>query len=99
MNSYSDYIDRGAAIQALTERIKNIGRENDCDILSLRQVIRDIPAADVRPVVHAKQMLENTPDEYWGDWGTCTACGESTIYGYNFCPNCGAKMEANNETD
>lgn len=48
----------------------------------------EVPAADVRPVVHGA-WKPNPRNPYWLD---CTVCG----YGkpermvYNFCPNCGA---------
>ncbi|MCM1298214.1 MAG: hypothetical protein NC203_00465 [Firmicutes bacterium] len=47
--------------------------------------LESIPAADVHKVKH-------------GEWfGTvCTACGESTSFYFDckYCPNCGAKMDA-----
>lgn len=52
------------------------------------KILRGIPAADVRPVVHAR----------WIDKGlhqTCSACGfiHYTDCAYKFCPNCGAMMD------
>ena len=66
--------------------------------------IDDIPTADVRPVVHGKWMEQGqylTPvnDEKFRldksykcsvcHWG----CGCDDKLGWNYCPNCGARME------
>ena len=59
--------------------------------------LADIPAAKVSPVRHGYWIGQENwaPDDYYY---TCSACGEdyNTIDGtpdYNFCPNCGAKMD------
>lgn len=63
------------------------GREN------VRNVIRGVPAAEVTTVVHGRWR-------YFGFLLECQSCGE--IYSrhggnggklWNFCPNCGAKMD------
>ena len=57
--------------------------------------VNNIPAADVAPVVHGKWLKP----EYEYHVGICSLCGcvplkpafRSTPY--NYCPNCGAKMD------
>lgn len=59
-------------------------------------VVRDFPAADVRPVVHG--VWEHLGGDDW----QCSECGfVTTVYGSwaakelcnkNFCENCGAEM-------
>lgn len=56
--------------------------------------IRKFPSADVAPVVHGKWGLVNE-DRY-----RCDRCEQITTVdecmgkpNYNFCPNCGAKMD------
>ena len=48
--------------------------------------IENIPAADVRPVVHGR----------WEDRGSlsarCSECGCKSLRASDFCPNCGADM-------
>ena len=72
-----------------------IGRPIGFGDYALVEGAKAIPAADVRPVVRAK---------WKDDWETgcseCSACGESYLWEdydgvgeWNFCPNCGAKME------
>lgn len=55
--------------------------------------IEDVPTADVAPVVHGRWR-------YCGFLQECQACGEIySVHGgnsgksWNFCPNCGAKMD------
>lgn len=83
-----EYIER----RALVERLK----KEECDCEWLWEIL-DIPAADVAPVKHGHWIEQENwiPDDYYY---TCSACGEdyNTIDGtldYNFCPNCGAKMD------
>lgn len=66
------------------------------------QLLDEIPAADVSPVVHGR--WEREPSSYWR-WTTsgavavtrttyrCCLCGRGTAVRSNYCPNCGAKMD------
>lgn len=70
------------------------GREN------VRDVIRGVPTADVAPVVHGRDVYK------WHKEGhcefKCSVCGAwagiiegGTLDGvdFDYCPNCGAKMD------
>ena len=61
-----------------------------------------MPPADVMPVRHG--MWEDSTDEWFGtDVYTCSKCRESYVLVegtpkenlWNYCPNCGAKMDGN----
>lgn len=61
---------------------------------ALYDEMKNLPAADVAPVVHAKwERLNNTQKHY------CPECGmDFDLYAcirklFNYCPNCGAKMD------
>lgn len=68
-----------------------------------KRAIRTIPAGtiiDVAPVVHGR--WEDSTDEWFGtDVYTCSKCRESYVLVegtpkqnlWNYCPNCGAKMD------
>lgn len=75
----ANYIDKNELLHAIDKRNGRLPLWLD-EIL-----MQDCKVADVAPVVH-------------GQWfGTvCTACGESTSFYYdcNYCPYCGAKMDA-----
>ena len=70
---------------------------DDVHIAAAMNAVDEMPAADVVPVRHGYWIEQEnwTTDDYYY---TCSACGEdyNTIDGtpdYNFCPNCGAKMD------
>lgn len=57
------------------------------------QLLDEIPAADVSPVVHGRW---NVIEGRRLDNAICSNCGRrfQAYYGaYSFCPNCGAKMD------
>ena len=72
-----------------------------------KRAIRTIPAGtiiDVAPVVHGR--WEDSTDEWFGtDVYTCSKCRESYVLVegtpkqnlWNYCPNCGAKMDGGGE--
>ena len=49
--------------------------------------LRDMKAADVAPVRHARWK------RYGKNLGECSECGEIVSVRSNYCPNCGAKMD------
>lgn len=85
----SEYIKREDAISA----VKHAWAKG----LEPSQYIEIIPAADVAPMVHGKWIscFEDWRKQIEGD--KCTACGfehyGTNIKNYNYCPNCGAKMD------
>ena len=86
-----EYISREAALTAL--------QDSDLFNTTERQLraIRELPAADVAPVVHG-QWIDAYPDIEPNPmfmYGICSECGfEQGISKYlNYCPNCGAKMD------
>lgn len=52
-----------------------------------------IPAADVAPVVHGRWVPTESP--FMNECEDCSVCGYRTVWGhrYNYCPNCGARMD------
>lgn len=77
-----EYIER----EALVERLKK--EECDCEWL---WTILDIPAAAVAPVKHGHWI-------YADGIFKCSECDygfehEGYMHFFNFCPNCGAKMD------
>lgn len=96
-----DYIDRDAALAIIEEKQKALcpagqfgrhyiygtSREKFDAWDEIAELIEAIPAADVAPVVHG----------WWFDAGSlscrCSVCGCKSNKEYNYCPNCGAKMD------
>ena len=56
--------------------------------------LRDMKTADVSPVRHGRWVAIKVPNEW--DRGQCSECRSifnSSVWGTNYCPNCGAKMD------
>ena len=99
------YIER----EALLRKFNHDDMENDGhDFVHLnvaRKAIEEAPAADVAPVVHGRWILlgKNEHDYETSVEEKCSLCGRY-VYRYdtelqdNYCPNCGAKMDKEDET-
>ena len=90
----SDYIEREAALQTI-ESCAGWSRPLE----SAYEEIQDMPAVDVAPVRHGRW----TPADQTGDCCyTCSECGfERDAYLLdvgNYCPNCGARMDKEDNT-
>jgi len=92
----AEYIKRSDAVFAACKVLDKFGgckmgpRCPDVGCSEVRDVFDEIPAADVRPVVHGKWIKVKYP------LYECSVCGavyQDVGYGFNFCPNCGARMD------
>ena len=87
----AEYIDRNALI----EHIRKDPLFDLVEQYGITGVIESFPASDVQPVVHGKNLKKEYPTLF-----QCNVCGcedwdtSEVNYGeYNYCPNCGAKMD------
>ena len=85
-----EYIERVTALNALIRALGYCQCAND--------VITRIPAADVAEVRHGRWFFK-----YPNGWA-CSRCGEwglmidnRGIYKSSYCPNCGARMDKEDE--
>ena len=65
--------------------------------LHIADNLRKMPPADVAPVVHAYWIPQKENHEFKEVWMKCSACGypvSKWTGNTNFCPNCGAIMDA-----
>lgn len=96
----TDYIKREDAIRAIRRRLppepfmkRNWDKwfkENE-NLALLDEEVCDLPRADVAPVRHGR-WAETVTDGFL--FVSCSACGFKTgRIDYNYCPNCGAKMD------
>ena len=53
-------------------------------------VIQGMKTVDAVPVRHGR-WADDTGIE--GAWNYCSVCGEQSIDLYDYCPNCGARMD------
>ena len=91
----SEYIERGALLLALGEKRAVLNGLSEYGYL---QVIREVPAADVEPVVRGEWKADK---KTFGVWN-CSVCAETALCNgieeevkSAFCPHCGAKMNLN----
>lgn len=86
----SDYISREAAISEI------LSDPTDAHYPSwYAEKLKQIPAADVRPVVRGRWANEHLASTSGGTYAVirCSVCkGQFPLYRTNFCPNCGADM-------
>ena len=93
----AEYISREAAIEAVNLRCAESGHPT---MFSLKNPLLSIPSADVRPVRHGRWMKSYADHEAFGVrpfFRYCSECHEATVHQYNYCPNCGARMDGDKE--
>lgn len=92
------YIKRDDAINT----VRNTFTGMTADTLELR--INDIPSADVAPVRHGR--WESFEDVFMETCYECSECGLAFYLAdggtpkeneYHYCPNCGARMDGEND--
>lgn len=91
----AEYITREAAVAVCGAQYKECLRKSDmCGDTVAWNIcfeIKQLPAADVAPVRHGRWVCNGIPDSMLSK---CSVCG--ILYGaysFNYCPNCGAKMD------
>ena len=86
-----EYISRKAAVKALFA-------PGMCYAPMQLQIIKDLPAADVAEVVHGR-WIDGAEDFTCGNHNAeCSICRRYVSWDgcdedFNYCPNCGAKMD------
>ena len=90
------YID--ACIQVKTRRS---GKGVQCGIAlgmnRARNEISEQPTIDAVPVRHGRWRVVNVPKKWGGATLRCSECNTGTGKDWNYCPNCGAKMDLKEE--
>ena len=92
----NDLISREVALEAIHNLQTAFGWGNGLHEMDIHKVLLKIPAVDAAPLVH-------------GRWIKHCACVECSVCGYNcwadsaptydYCPYCGAKMDAGDDTN
>lgn len=84
----TDYIKREDAIKELLGCVPTDFHEiKDLDVI---RVMLALPSADVAPVRHGRwEVVDAEEPRRFG----CSICGRLSWYMDNYCPNCGAKMD------
>ena len=85
------YITKAQALSAMR-------KATNCtwdDIWNTEYVLNSVPTADVAPVVHAQWEVMRDP--YGEIEGFLCSCGHESLSASNYCPECGARMDGENE--
>ena len=98
----SDYIKREDAMEPLYEEWKAAESRSDDDIAQIVKMdyitVSNVPSADVVEVRHGHWKVYKDLGYRFVKNYQCSECGD--IIGdvnYNYCPNCGAKMDGEEE--
>lgn len=100
----AEYIDRELAIKAVKNEDKDVmadygeeyGTEWGFSEEKTVEIIMKVPAADVASVVHGEWLCAETDDE---QFFLCSVCNNKEYWESNYCPNCGAKMDVEQEEE
>ena len=96
----AEYIEREAAIKSAVGALHGVSQIVAVDVV---EALENEPAADVAEVRHGE--WKPTYHNYYNRDGVCQIadewhCSECKIYSrneWNYCPNCGAKMDGKGE--
>ena len=94
----NDLISRKALLDVLSREI-DFGRKHPDTITAISAFkiaysrTKGIPAVDAEPVRHGEWREINVPKKYGGIIIRCSECNTKGTRMWNYCPNCGAKME------
>lgn len=85
---------REASRQAITEPTQEKWNTILAERSAFKYDITQMPTIDAVPVMHAKLVNPNP-------YGECSICGYliDIRQEYNYCPNCGAKMDGGKDDD
>lgn len=86
----SDYIDRQAALDAISEACFELrGVYGRCE-----DALNALPSAEVEPVKRGKWEKKPDPYGFFDEIPVCSICGHTNALReqYPYCPWCGAKM-------
>ena len=89
-----DYILRSDAVQCANDLSVDLLNDRldsaSYGAQAVAEWLKDLPTADVRPVVMGKWKERRFSEDVYG--AECSVCHTTWDYGTNFCPNCGADM-------
>ena len=102
-----EYIEREALLQDIEESVRFTVRPGypSAEIRGANKItdrIKSAPTADVVEVVHGEWVLEREPDGKPYCFH-CSVCDNDFHYigiktAFDYCPNCGAKMDGKGES-
>ena len=83
-----EYIEREKVLEIAKDNYYSDFHKSMADLISLRELLEDTPAADVMEVRHGYWI-----DGKCGHYKICSECNQIADFYFDYCPNCGAKMD------
>ena len=94
-----EYIERDEILRKISKMIDYCKKDYKVNALTALfqcgDAVIDCKSADVQEVKRGEWKEEIMPFDY--DC-VCSVCGKSGTPNYNYCPNCGAKMDGKDDT-
>lgn len=96
----ADYISREAAIDALENIDADVCKQYPdgyCDWgisrAAIKAMLKNVPAADVKPVRFTVAIPSEMEMDYYGTWGECQSCGyDGNTVSAKYCGGCGTRL-------
>lgn len=82
-------------VDKLKDEVGNIFWYEDEDMCKVLDLLDQAPT--IEPVKHGKWFIDDDFDSPNFGRYKCSECGEWNHDNYNYCPDCGAKMDGENE--
>ena len=90
VNPSDFFVERHAAYN---KELMRVEMEAFCKYLQSR------PTIDAEPVRHGNWRTFQFPKRWNGSTLRCSECNTGTTWRWNYCPNCGAKMNGGKDND
>ena len=89
----TEYIEREAALREIERRETFMVGDKYISVDSMKTFIKNRPAADVAPVVHARWVTYYRSGTTVAEGYVSTCCDMWNNRKSDYCPHCGAKMD------
>ncbi len=102
MGEMNEYIEKTAALdicqKEYEERLRMADYCGDTVAWNIGGAIKNLPAADVFPVRHGRWEMAPYNGVYDIRCSSCGYCPGIRFYISDYCPNCGARMDKEDDT-
>ena len=82
------YVEKEKVLEIAKDEYYSDFHKSMADLTSLRELLEDTPAADAVEVRHGYWI-----DGKCGHYKICSECNQIADFYFDYCPNCGAKMD------
>ena len=89
----AEYVNLNDMLEQFDKSASKLVDDRRVSVESMREFICNRPRANVKEILYAHWVPTEYP--FMNECEDCSSCGYRTVWGhrYNYCPNCGAKMD------